>query len=254
MKRSGLLQLLAQERVSYNGFVVTKPKKVIAKPSRVDVAPKAQFLRKDVKVLYSDDHLVVVEKPADLLSVETETSYKKSLHAVLKETYRPSLIYVVHRLDREVSGVMVFAKNQKTFASLKKQLAERSLKREYGVLVGGQVEVKSGTWESFLVEDDNLNVKSRSTGELARTHFTVMQRGKKASLLKIDLDTGRKHQIRVHCKESGHPVIGDKRYGGLYADRLMLHSTKLTFVHPITGKTMVFYRPLPEIFSSWLDK
>jgi 23S rRNA pseudouridine1911/1915/1917 synthase len=254
MKKSGLLQLLSQERVSYNDIVVTNPKKEITKESLLEVAPRAQFLRKNVKVLFSDDYLVVVEKPSDLLSVETDTSYRRSLHSVLKDEYHPSVIYVVHRLDREVSGVMVFAKNQKTFQALKKQLEERTLKRQYGALVAGKIEIKSGTWESYLVEDDYLNVKSRSSGELARTHFTLLQAGKKASLLKIDLDTGRKHQIRVHCQESGHPIIGDKRYGGPYCDRLMLHSVGLTFVHPATGKTMSFFRPLPEVFSAWLDK
>ncbi|MEI6531876.1 MAG: RluA family pseudouridine synthase, partial [Chlamydiota bacterium] len=196
-----------------------------------------------------------VEKPAGLLSVETETSLRQSLHAVLKEEYHPHLIYVVHRLDRDVSGIMLYAKNQRAFASLKKQLAERSLKREYGALVSGVMEEESGTWESYLVEDLNLNVRSTNHGgELARTHFRVVKQGKKATLLKIDLDTGRKHQIRVHCKEAGHPLIGDKRYEGYDADRLMLHATKLTFVHPATEKKMVFTRPLPEIFTTWLGK
>lgn len=254
MNRSGLLQLLRQERVSYNGFVITKPQTVITKKQNVDVLPRLQFLRKDVKVLFSDNYLVVVEKPIDLLSVETDTSFRKSLHSVLKEAYKPALLYVVHRLDREVSGVMVFAKNQTAFASLKKQLAERSLKREYAALVSGRMEDAQGTWESYLVEDDFLNVKSRPGGDLARTHYKVLQRGKKVTLLKIDLDTGKKHQIRVHCKEAGYPVVGDERYGGLPAEQLMLHSTKLTFVHPITGKKMTFFRPLPEIFHAWLDK
>lgn len=254
MKRSGLLQLLSQERVSYDGFVVTAPHKVIQKEAKVEIGPRLQFMRKDVKVLFNDDNLVVVEKPAGLLSVETETSFRKSLHAVLKEEFRPHLVYVVHRLDRDVSGVMLYAKNQKSFASLKKQLAERTLKREYGALVSGVMEEKEGTWETYLVEDTHLNVRSSYTGELARTHYKVLKRGKKATLLKIDLDTGRKHQIRVHCKEAGHPLVGDKRYGGHPSDRLMLHATRLTFVHPVTGKTMVFTRPLPEVFTTWLGK
>ncbi|MCX6994733.1 MAG: RluA family pseudouridine synthase [Chlamydiae bacterium] len=255
MKRSSLLQLLSQERVSYEGFIITAPQRVITKPSQVDVGPRLQFLHKNVKILFSDNNLIVVEKPAGLLSVETDTSLRQSLHAVLKEEYHPHLIYVVHRLDRDVSGIMLYAKNQKAFASLKKQLTERSLKREYGALVSGLMQEESGTWESYLVEDLNLNVRSTNYGgELARTHYNVIRRGSKSTLLKIELDTGRKHQIRVHCKEAGHPLMGDKRYEGYEADRLMLHATKLTFIHPTTEKKMFFTRPLPESFNIWLGK
>ena len=254
MTRSSLLQLLRQERVSYEGFVITDPKAQIADLKALQIAPRYRFLKGGVKVVYEDEAILVVEKPAGLLTVETERSVQKSLHSILKMVYRPSPIFVVHRLDRESSGLLVFSKTRTALAPLKKALEKREIKREYAAIVSGNLPAKKGSWESYLAEDTNYHVKTVSQGELAKTHYTVMKKGRKTSLLKVDLDTGRKHQIRVHTSEAGHPILGDKRYGGNPAQRMMLHATKLIFNHPLTGKLLSFYRPMPEVFRVWSAK
>ena len=149
---------------------------------------------------------------------------------------------------------MLFAKTEKARDGLKKQFELHSIQREYIALVQGCVESKSGTWKSALVEDDFYYVRSREGGKMAITHYQVERSNSRCTLLRVTLETGRKNQIRVHCSEAGHPVVGDKKYGATehFLGRLGLHARLLGFTHPVTGKSMRFEVATPEFFSKIL--
>lgn len=201
-------------------------------------------------VLYEDECLVVIEKPKGLLSVATNFDTEKNAHAYLKRHYK-GRVYVVHRLDQDTSGVMLFALTKPAMDDLKVQFANHSITRIYTAVVEGAVEENSGTWKSKLFEDDNYMVHSSKTkGELAISHYEVSRVGEGFSELKITLETGKKNQIRVHCKDAGYPVTGDAKYGAQEnpLGRLALHATVLAFDHPVSGKRMTFESKAPWKF------
>lgn len=245
--------MIKQGRVSINGRVCKDAKKTVPAGEEIEVWPKIMPIKGDVQILHEDAHLVVINKPAGLLSVAANYEQAAAAHSYLKDLYRPGRVFVVHRLDREVSGLMLFARTETSLASLKKILEERKIEREYAAIVEGEIKEEHGRWESYLVEDEEYYVRSTShpsKGEYASTYYQVVKRGPKITQLKIKLDTGRKNQIRVHCSENGHPIVGDKKYGSKInpVQRLCLHSYLLKFQHPVTGKFLEFETPLPEEF------
>jgi 23S rRNA pseudouridine1911/1915/1917 synthase len=154
----------------------------------------------------------------------------------------------VHRLDQGTSGVMLFVYNEKAQGHMKKQFEEHSIVRIYLGLIEGNLPSPSGTWESNLREDDAYFVRSSPHGEKAITHYEVVAKRKKSSLVRFALETGKKNQIRVHTSEAGHPIVGDKKYGAKTNPykRLCLHAHFLSFEHPATGKRLAFTSPLPS--------
>lgn len=207
-----------------------------------------------IKILYSDLHLVVIDKPAGILSVATNTQKDQTAHSFLKEIHKPHKVFPVHRLDRETSGVMVFALTLEARDGLKRLFETHNIKREYDAIVEGHLKSRSGRWESYLYEDKNYKMHSTDHPEnakLAITHYEVMNTTKKTSFLKLTLETGRKNQIRIHCQDAGHPVVGDKKYGpsSIPSKRLCLHARLLEFTHPVLGKPLRFTSLLPE--KSW---
>ncbi|EFB40368.1 RluA family pseudouridine synthase [Parachlamydia acanthamoebae] len=211
--------------------------------------------KEKVPILYEDAHLVVIEKPAGLLSVATNFDKAKTAHAFLKERYRPRKVYVVHRLDQDTSGVMLFALTGEAFFGLKALFADHDIDREYTAVVHGKMTQQEGTWQSYLYEDKAYVVHSTQDpdkGELAITHFKTVEARTHFSLLNLKLETGKKNQIRVHCEDHGFPIVGDKKYGGEgeshITKRLCLHAHHLGFVHPIYKKEMSFDSPIPEKF------
>ena len=153
---------------------------------------------------------------------------------------------------------MVFAYTQTAADHLKKQFEEHSILRQYIAVVEGLLKDRQGTWQSYLYEDPSSyyvrSVSDPSMGELATTHYKVIKQTKTTSTLLVTLETGKKNQIRVHCKESGHPILGDKKYGSTLesADRVALHAYKLGIEHPILQKPMTFEKTAPEEFSKYL--
>lgn len=245
---------LKQGRVSVEGQVVKIGKTAVKKGQTIAVGARQRYLDDEVRILYEDRHLIVIDKPEGLLSVSTAFESSNTVHAILKNKYRPKKVFVVHRLDQDTSGTMVFALSQEAFDGVKKAFEKHDIERRYVAIVEGHLDEKKGTWRSYLYEDANYYVHATSDtrkGVLAITHYEVRGTSKKHSLLDITLETGKKNQIRVHSQKAGHPVIGDKKYGATSnpMKRLGLHAYCLSFTHPITKKPMHFESKVPESFS-----
>lgn len=213
-------------------------------------------LREQVRIVHEDDDLVVVEKPAGLLTIATPKERKRTLYAFLWDHVKARdsgrRIFIVHRLDREASGLLVLAKSLEAKQALQEQFRQRRAGRAYLARVEGAYPQDSETLRSYLAENAAFRVYSTDgrRGRLAVTHVRVVQRDGGTTLLEARLETGRKHQIRVQLAERGHPVVGDSRYGsgGTGRSRLALHAASLSFVHPRTGKTLEFRSRAP----AWL--
>ena len=210
---------------------------------------KVELQKKENFVLYADRHLIAIEKPHGLLSVPDESGRTSALE-ILRQQYRT--VYPVHRLDQGASGVLLFARSLDAKRRLSEMFRDHDLEREYVAIVEGRIAQKSGTWSFPLLELESYDVIVSDEGRDAITHFELMRFSAKFSYLRIKLETGRKHQIRVHCKEVGHPIIGDKRYGSTLDPirRLGLHACSLKFEHPITAKRMEFEAELPNFFKT----
>jgi 23S rRNA pseudouridine1911/1915/1917 synthase len=199
-------------------------------------------------ILYEDDAVIVIDKPAGMLTMATESEREKTAYAILRaraNSRRPAeKIFIVHRLDREASGLVVFAKTMQAKERLQDQFKAHSAGRTYVALVEGNVRPDEFTIRSLLAENSAYRVYSTNNpkiGKSAVTHVRVLRRKPKQTLVEVRLETGKKHQIRVHLAERGHPIVGDKFYNGTSkASRLALHGAKLEFRHPMTGKQMSF--------------
>ncbi|MBF8263961.1 MAG: Pseudouridine synthase [Parachlamydiales bacterium] len=208
----------------------------------------------DLKILYEDRYLIVIDKPENLLSVPLDgPSSKRHALGILQDHYQTDQIFAVHRIDRETSGVLIFARG---FASREKfdVLFERhDLHREYFAVLEGRLPENRGRWECSLVELPSFDVKisyDPTEGKQAITHYEVLRRSAKYTYARLRLETGRKHQIRVHCKEAGCPVLGDLRYGATENPirRLCLHAREIAFQHPFTGQYLRLTSPIPPPF------
>ena len=212
------------------------------------------------EVLHEDRDLVVIDKPAGLLATHThlagraareaQSTAENFLNAYLRKGQAKSRrrVWLVHRLDRDTSGVMMFAKEERVAAAFRERWGELT-EKTYLARVEGEIAEESGVFESYLAEDaDGYRVRSvpKPKGEsrggagaprLARTEWRRLSAGRGTTLVEVKLKTGRKNQIRVHFSEAGHPVVGDVKYGGHKAKRMFLHSLRLKFTHPFTGKT-----------------
>ena len=213
-----------------------------------------------IRILFEDAYVLVIEKPAGMLSTHTKVIGLAAREAqltaenVLTDYVRkgqwksPKRAWLVHRLDRETSGVMMFAKDRSTAEKLRERWNETT-EKTYLAIVEGQMKEEGGVFESFLKEDaDGYRVRSVREGmEGAKKAVTAWRRltpfggtTRGGMMVEVKLHTGRKNQIRVHFAEAGHPVVGDVKYGAKKAERLFLHSLKLKFIHPVTGKSLEF--------------
>lgn len=251
---------IKQGRVTIDGTVVKIPSTPIEENQEVELLTSGHRVERlsTCKILYEDSDLVVVDKKAGSLSVATDYQTNNTVHEELKTRYRPHRVFVIHRLDQGTSGVMIFARNQKAFDHLKKQLEKRTMHREYLAVVKGELESKQGTWRSFLYEDPSYQMRITNDpkkGEEAVTHYQVLASKSQFSVLHAKLETGKKNQIRVHCQHAGAPIVGDERYGGDMnaAKRLMLHAFFIDFVHPSSGKQMTFTSPIPRVFTYFVS-
>ena len=254
-----LRQILGQDRVTVNGVVCSLAVRHLEPGDSVEVTPRrpAPPAYEGLHVVYEDDALLLVHKPAGLLSVATPDEREETAFAILREYLRQvhlrARLYIVHRLDRFVSGILVFAKTEKAHARLKELFEQHSIDRRYWALVEGNVRGESGTIRSRLVEDRSLKVRStkkESEGKHAVTHYRVLRRFPGLTLLEVTLETGRRNQIRVHLAELGHPVVGDRSYGSSIdpLGRIGLHAFRLGIRHPVTGQQLLFEtQPPPEL-------
>ena len=252
--KSTLRSWIKEERIVLDGIIVKNSKLLLRKNQEINVEAKKKFLPYGIKVLYDDSHVAVIQKPAGLLSVSTDFETEFTVHAALKKYYYPKIPQVVHRLDQETSGLMIFALSEKAYKYFKTKFEKHEVEREYTAIVEGHFKDPEGVWSSYLYEDSNYVVHStlnKEIGKLATTHYKVLGASKFHTWLDIKLETGRKNQIRAHARDAGHPIVGDKKYGATFqTKRLYLHAHQLTFEHPETGKMMVFKAPIPESFFS----
>jgi len=219
---------------------------------------QSRTLRK-MNLLFEDEHLIVIEKSAGLRSVASEKGNDETAFSILKSAvkkyHHDAELHVVHRLDRDTSGVMMFAKSKEIQQKLQDNWDAIVTKRIYYAVVEGCVEKRSGEIVSSLKESKSLIVYSSKTpddGQKAITRYRVLKSNARYSLLEVELKTGRKNQIRVHLQDIGHSIAGDKKYGAATNPlrRLALHAAILEFTHPATGKRMHFETPIPAILET----
>lgn len=237
-----------QGRVTLDGQIASSWKHPLVPGQSIEVGPRQAFAEEGIKILYEDEHLAVIEKPPGLLTVASLIEGELTVHRILGNRLKRK-VYPVHRLDRDTSGVMMFAYTPTAQELLKEQFAHHTIDRIYFGLVEGLPSPARGTWRSYLIEDDTCFVKSAKIGKLAITHYEVVEKRGALSLVKFTLQTGKKNQIRVHTSEAGHPIAGDRKYGAkISRSRLCLHAHVLGFFHPFRKKTMRFTSPLPAGF------
>jgi tRNA pseudouridine32 synthase/23S rRNA pseudouridine746 synthase/23S rRNA pseudouridine1911/1915/1917 synthase len=258
--RTTLRQMLRSDRVRVNSAVEHDAKRELVPGDVVDVGEKgsAHLLPRELSIVYEDEDLVVVNKAAGLLTVSTASEKDHTVQAwlnvYLKQKGIGSRIHVVHRLDRDTSGVLVFAKTFAVREKLKELFAAHDIERVYVAIVEGVLRSEEGSFRSHLIEDEETyqvrSTLSTTKGKLAVTHYKTLKRNASYSMVEVTLETGRKNQIRVHFSEAGHPVAGDRRYGATSdpIGRVALHARLLGFRHPTSGKQMTFEAPLPDAF------
>lgn len=222
-----------------------------------DKTRKSKYQPKGLDILYEDKDVIVVEKPCGLLTMGTERDKTRTVHTILNEYVRKgdprsrNRIYIVHRLDRDTSGILLFAKSEAAKQILQAQW--KDTEKHYLTVVHGKMPANKGTISSYLIENSAFSVYSTpdpTKGKLSQTDYTVLKETSSLSLLDINLLTGRKHQIRVHLSEQGHPVVGDTKYGTgtSVGVSLALHARSISFQHPTNGKRMSFATGMPERF------
>src|SRR5205085_5267240 len=253
-----LRQLLQNARVRVNGEAEKDAKRQLDAGDRIEILLKSdeRWMPEGISILHEDTDVVVILKANGLLTVATERERENTAQAYLNAylgARREERIHVVHRLDRETSGVLVFAKNFHARERLKEQFAAHTVDRLYVAIIEGAMRPQSGTIRSNLLERKDLRMESvdaHPDAKLAITHYRTIGIAGPYSILEVTLETGRKNQIRAHLSEAGHPVAGDVMYGGTSdpLGRLGLHAKLLGFIHPTTGKKMTFTAPLPKSF------
>jgi RluA family pseudouridine synthase len=223
----------------------------------------AKYQPKGLTVLYEDKDVIVIEKPCGLLTIGTDRDKTRTVHTILNEYVRKgdprsrNRVYIVHRLDRETSGILILAKSEAAKIFLQGHWQETD--KRYLTVVHGSLTPKNGMISSYLAENSAFTVYSTTdsaVGKLSHTEYTVLKETKGLSLLEIHLLTGRKHQIRVHLSEKGHPVVGDKKYGkrnDAYST-LALHARSISFTHPVSGKRLTFETSIPDFFTRLVGK
>lgn len=257
--RKDVKRILANHQVSVGGAPVSQfdfklyPEDVVV-VSKYRIAKRE---RKDLPILYEDDELVVIDKPSGLLSTATEREKGKTAYRLVSDYVTQkdpkARIFVVHRLDEDTSGVLVFAKNWEIREALQNNWQEIVKKRGYYAIVEGQMEEKEATFKDYLAENKLQLVyvtPDKRKGKLAVTSYKVIKEKPNYSLLDVDIASGRKNQIRVQLGHRGHYVIGDDKYGEPSdpLKRLGLHAYELVIIHPITGKRLDFKAPMPADF------
>ncbi|MHB9142938.1 MAG: RluA family pseudouridine synthase [Paludibacter sp.] len=261
MSRSSVKSLLAHRQVAVNEVIVTQfnhllkvNDKIVVNSARGNIELNHPKLR----IIFEDAYLIIIEKKEGLLTVSTGDNDETTAFSILKNHVKKSSpnnkIYTVHRLDRETSGILMFAKTREIQLALQEHWHQVVTRRVYVALVEGTVEKEEDTIVTWLTENEkSLKIHSSDSdngGQQAVTHYRRIKSNDKYSLLEIELETGRKNQIRVHMEGIGHPIVGDKKYGAELSPigRLGLHARVLAFYHPMTLEIVSFETPVPRDF------
>lgn len=258
--RSSVKALLTRGQVTVDNGVVTQYNHPLQPGQSVAIdwsgSRKAETV-KGLEILFEDPDLIVISKPSGLLTIASEKEKEKTAYHLLADHVRTTdpgkRLFIVHRLDRDTSGVMLFAKSEEVKNKLQNQWKRLVTERIYVAVVEGLVRKPEGTIASRLAETKTkLMYSTTAPGEgiEAVTHYKVLHSASARSLLELQLETGRKNQIRVHMKDIGHSIVGDKKYGAQTnpIGRLALHARILAFRHPVTGQPLRFEAPIPAEF------
>jgi 23S rRNA pseudouridine1911/1915/1917 synthase len=261
MSRNSIKSLLAHRQIMVNKKVTTQFNLPLQPNDLVTVNSgrgNIELSHPKLRIIFEDEYLIVVEKKEGLLTVSTGVSDETTAFSILKTHVKKSSpgnrIYVVHRLDRETSGVIMFAKTKEVQLILQENWHRIITRRIYVALVEGKIEKEQDTIVTWLTENEkSLKIHSSETdngGQQAITHYRCVKSNENYSLLEIELETGRKNQIRVHMQGIDHPIVGDKKYGAGISPigRLGLHARLLAFYHPITTEVVSFETPVPRNF------
>ncbi len=276
--RNNVKSLLARRQVLVNGSVVTQFDFPLGKDDEVKLSkksvqgniaqapkrretdkrekePRGKREQTTVKIIYEDEDFIAIDKPVGLLSVESDNETECAFAHVfeyLQQSGKNVRPYILHRIDKETSGVLVFAKNPKVYSMLKMHWNECVTLREYYAVVEGVMEQKEDTIVSYLKENKNNLMYSTQdiTGQKAITKYNVIKENEQYSLLKVQIETGKKNQIRVHMQSLNHPVVGDDKYGCTKnpLKRLGLHASKLSFIHPVSKAEITLLASVPTPF------
>ena len=240
--------------VLVNGKVVTKYNTPVKKNDIIELSKINKTHKKsNLDIIYEDEYFFVINKPAGLLSISTTKEKEKTAYHLVREFIKSrkknDKIFVLHRLDKDTSGVLVFVKDN-TLKNLLQNNWDKYVKtREYVALVTGNVkDVDDYTCYLKEIGPDKVIVTNKKEGKVAVTSFKTINKNNKYSLVKVNIKTGRRNQIRVVLNHLGSPIVGDKKYGGIKSNRLYLHASKLTITNPLNNKTYTFESSVPSSF------
>lgn len=273
LSRSYIQKLIGDGQIKVNGEISTSKKRLVLKDDMIEVnIPDPELLKivaEDIPldILYEDDDLIIVNKPQGMVVHPAPGNYSGTLvNALMYTAERLSSINgvirpgIVHRIDKDTSGLLMVAKNDKAHEWLAKQLKEKTTIREYMAIVNGVISKEGGTIDQPLARhtQDRKKIAISRDGRHAVTHYEVVERYKYHTLIRVKLETGRTHQIRVHMASIGYPILGDPIYG-VKSERVKhegqaLHAQKIGFIHPTTHELMVFESELPDYFMTLIKK
>ena len=259
ISRTKVKKMLTYDLVNVNDRAVSQHDFLLKPNMRVTIKKSSEgnrFKNFWVKIVFEDDHILVIEKKPGILSSSTspkDESVKSILNYYLDKSHQHANAHTVHRLDKFTSGLMIFAKSKKVALEFEEDWKERVYDRRYVALVHGELPKSQGTIASWLKDDSHYVTHSSQEdngGKYAVSHYKKLKSGNGYSLVEMQLETGRKNQIRVHLQDLGCPVVGDLKYGDGSdpIHRLGLHAYKLCFKHPVTGEDMKFETDIPKAF------
>jgi len=258
--RNNIKSLLTRKQILVNDIVVSQYNFELVKGDVIKVTPFRNTVTNKIKlpIIYEDDMLIVINKPTGLLSIasdkEKEATAYRYVNEYLRQENPNARAFVLHRLDKETSGILMFSKTPNLVNALHKNWNHFVTKRAYFVVIKGKIPQNSGVIKSYLHQSKTQQVYSGAKTKDAKyseTHYEFLRGNNEFSLYDVKLQTGRKNQIRVHFRDLGYPIIGDDKYNGetTKIKRLGLHAYEIVFKNPITKKIMSFKTPIPKEFN-----
>lgn len=266
ISRTTAKSLLSKRQVYVDNVITTQYNFLLKPGMKVQISKekgKKEFRSNLLKIVYEDAYIIVIEKREGVLTIGTDKQKERTAHSILNEYVqragRQNRVYIVHRLDKDTSGLLIFAKDEKTKFTLQDHWEQVVKERRYVAVLSGEMEKDRGTVASWLTDNKMFVTYSSLTnngGDKAITHYKTIKRANGYSLVELELETGRKNQIRVHMQDLKHPVLGDVKYGdgNNPIGRLALHAFKLSFYHPVTNDLMEFETPYPGTFKKIMLK
>lgn len=255
LSKKTIKNYIKNNMIKVNNKIISNSSTIIKENATVEISYNKQNTNFNLDILYEDEYLIAINKPNGLLSISNNTEKNITAYRTVSDYVKEKehkFIFVVHRLDEETSGILLFSKNQKIRDKMQENWNTITKKRGYIALIDGLIN-KKGTFKSYLKEDHNQFVHSTKSqdGKLAITNYELLKTYNNISLVQVFIETGRRNQIRVHFKENKTPIIGDKKYGSKnnIIKRLCLHANILEFIHPVTKKIIHIETDLPEEFN-----